>query len=321
MFYHNPVSQVGTYSRNAGQLQVFVQAYHTYSSGRQQRFNGYHTRFYHTPKHTLWVVGRAIHPLFITPPHLSHPQTHLVGVRTSYHTPWFITPPLGPLRAAMYHPGYTRYHTPHRIPHPVITFWDLKILTPGCVILCQLRYLTNLRKHSAFEIPVPSPDADAASPPGNELPSSTEPFALVGHWGPKLAPEPTATVAGSRAGLEEAWGIQNSSSLSSSTAGTHGFGRWGEIIGVTAKGKKSSSMRVVVGHGSHSKAGCPTNTLRRRWRAFRAGLSNIGSCILFLAFFIWGYFDLVFSSCGACGTVAVGRAAGLAGHKGPCVAL
>ena len=62
------------------------------------------------------------HPLFITSPHLSHPQTHLVGVWTSYHTSWFITPPLGPLRAALYHPGYTRYNTPHRIPHPVIIF-------------------------------------------------------------------------------------------------------------------------------------------------------------------------------------------------------
>ena len=29
LFHHNPVSQVGTYSRSAGQLRVFVQAYHT----------------------------------------------------------------------------------------------------------------------------------------------------------------------------------------------------------------------------------------------------------------------------------------------------
>ena len=45
LFHHNPVSQVGTYSRSAGQLQVFVQAYHTPSSVRQQRFNCYRTRF------------------------------------------------------------------------------------------------------------------------------------------------------------------------------------------------------------------------------------------------------------------------------------
>ena len=49
LFYHNPVSPVRrTYSRSAGQLQVLVQAYHTPSSVWQQRFNCYHTRFYHT---------------------------------------------------------------------------------------------------------------------------------------------------------------------------------------------------------------------------------------------------------------------------------
>ena len=49
-----------------------------------------HSLVYHTPKHTLWVFGRAI-----TPPGLSHPQTYPVGGRTCYHTPWFITPPGG----------------------------------------------------------------------------------------------------------------------------------------------------------------------------------------------------------------------------------
>ena len=115
LFYHNPVSQVGTCRRSAGQLRVFVQAYHTPSSVWQA------------------AVQLLSHPL------LSHPQTHPVGVRTSYHTPWFITPPLGPLRAALYHPGYTRYHTPHRIPHPVVIFLNPTMLSPGCVILCQLR--------------------------------------------------------------------------------------------------------------------------------------------------------------------------------------
>ena len=102
------------------------------------------------------------YPLFITPTHLSHPQTHLVGVRTSYHTPWFITPPLGPLRAALYHPGYTRYHTPHRIPHPVIIFLNPTILSPGCVVLCQLRVFPrvftrtrNFCKFCRISIPVP----------------------------------------------------------------------------------------------------------------------------------------------------------------------
>ena len=73
-------------------------------------------------------------------PH-QQPVAHPVGVRTCYHTPWFITPPnvpcgrsdvlshplvyhtpWGPPRPALYHRGYTRYHPPHRIPHPVIIF-------------------------------------------------------------------------------------------------------------------------------------------------------------------------------------------------------
>ena len=89
------------------------------------------------------------YPLFITPYLLSHPQTHLV--LTSYHTPWFITPPLGPLRAALYHSGHTRYHTPHRAPHPVIIFLNPKMLLPACVILCQSRYIILLGWGGAME--------------------------------------------------------------------------------------------------------------------------------------------------------------------------
>ena len=37
------------------------------------------------------AVQLLLHPL------VSHPQTHPVGVRTSYHTPWFTTPSLGTL--------------------------------------------------------------------------------------------------------------------------------------------------------------------------------------------------------------------------------
>ena len=88
-----------------------------------------------TPLQVCGCSGSLLsHPL------LSHPQTHPVGVRTSYHTPWFITSPFGPLQATPYHPGYTRYHTSHRIPHPVIVFLNSKMLPPGGVILCQLRY-------------------------------------------------------------------------------------------------------------------------------------------------------------------------------------
>ena len=93
LFFHNPVSQVGTYSRSAGQLHVIVQAYHTLSSVRQQRLNCYHTRFYHTPKHTPWVFGRAITPSF-------------------YHPPSFITSPNAPCGCSdvLSHPLV--YHTP-----------------------------------------------------------------------------------------------------------------------------------------------------------------------------------------------------------------
>ena len=119
-----PVSQVGTYSRYAGQRQVFVQAYHTPSGVCGSSGSAVITPAFITSPNT--PCGRSdvpSHPLFITPPHLSHtPQTHLVGVRTSYHTRWFVTPPLGPPRAALHHPGHTTYHTPHRIPHPVIIF-------------------------------------------------------------------------------------------------------------------------------------------------------------------------------------------------------
>ena len=106
------------------------------------------------------VFGGYHTPWFITPPHLSHPQTHPVGVRTCYHTPWFITPPnvpcgwsnvlshplvyhtpWGPPRPALYHRGYTRYHPPHRIPHPVIIFSSAQMYHRGCVILCSLRYV------------------------------------------------------------------------------------------------------------------------------------------------------------------------------------
>ena len=114
LFYHNLVSQVGTYSRSAGQLrqlQVFVQAYHTPSSVRQQRFNCYHTRLYHTPKHTLWVFGRAITPpfhhppSFITPPNTPCGCSDVLSHHLIYHSP------LGPPASCTLSPGV------HKISH------------------------------------------------------------------------------------------------------------------------------------------------------------------------------------------------------------
>ena len=140
LFYHNPVSQVGTCRRSAGQLRVFVQAYHTPSSVWQAAVQllshpllshpqthpvgvrtCYHTPFlppplmYHIPKHTLWVFGRPI-----TPPGLSHP-------------PW------APCELHFITRGTQDITPPHRIPHPVIIFLNPTMLSPGCVILCQLR--------------------------------------------------------------------------------------------------------------------------------------------------------------------------------------
>ena len=70
------------------------------------------------PKHDPWVFGGYHTRCFITHPHLSHPQTHPVGVRTCYHTPWFITPPH--LSHTQTYPvgGRTCYHTPWFITPP-----------------------------------------------------------------------------------------------------------------------------------------------------------------------------------------------------------
>ena len=118
------------------------------------------------------------HPLFITPSHLSHPQAHLVGVRTSYHTPWFITPPLGPLRAALYHPGYTRYHTFHRIPHPVMisalsspgcTSYGIYVMN-GCIPSTTVRFVPSIVPAHMLSCPRPPPllppHAPSCSNPG-----------------------------------------------------------------------------------------------------------------------------------------------------------
>ena len=77
------------------------------------------------------------HP-FLSHPSLPHPIRPPVGVRECCNTPWFITSPSWPLRAALYHPGYVRCHTPHSVPHPVIYF-SPKTSSPGCDFLCSIR--------------------------------------------------------------------------------------------------------------------------------------------------------------------------------------
>ena len=94
LFYHNPASQVGTYSKSAGRLQVFVQAYRTHSSVRQQRFNCCHTRFYHTPKHTLWVFRSGVTTPFYQPPLIYHTSKHTLLVFARHITPAGLSHPL-----------------------------------------------------------------------------------------------------------------------------------------------------------------------------------------------------------------------------------
>ena len=94
-----PLGTVGPYTTRVG---VGVDTYHTSAIPHPFRcaaaavrlytvicssVSVSHPSFYHIPKHTLWLFVCVI-----TPPYLSHPQTHAVGVRTRYHTPLFITP-------------------------------------------------------------------------------------------------------------------------------------------------------------------------------------------------------------------------------------
>ena len=138
-FYHNPVSQVGTYSRSAGQLQVFVQAYHTPSSVRQQRFNCYHTRFYHIPKHTLWVFGRAITPPFYHPPSFITPLNTPCGCSDILSHPLVYHTPLGPPASCTLSPEVHKISHPPQDTAPCDNIFKSKMLSPGCVILCPLR--------------------------------------------------------------------------------------------------------------------------------------------------------------------------------------
>ena len=54
---------------------------------------------------------------------------------------------MGLLRAALYHPGYARYHTPHRIPHPVIIFPKSKMfyVITGVCYLVSFTVVKNTR--------------------------------------------------------------------------------------------------------------------------------------------------------------------------------
>ena len=100
----------------------------------------YHTPSFITPPNTPCGCSDVLsHPLvyrtptFITPPNVPCGWSDVLSHPLVYHTRW------GPPRPALYHRGYTRYHTPHRIPHPVIIFSSAQMYHRGCAILCSLR--------------------------------------------------------------------------------------------------------------------------------------------------------------------------------------
>ena len=137
LFYHNPVSQVGRYlQQECGALQVFVQAYHTPSNVRQQRFN-----CYHTPEHTLWVFERAITPPFYHPPSFITPPNTPCGCSDVLSHPLVYHTPLGPPASGTLSPGVHNISPPPQDTTPGDNILNPKMLSPGCVILCQLRYV------------------------------------------------------------------------------------------------------------------------------------------------------------------------------------
>ena len=132
LFYHNPISQVGTYSRSAGQLQVFVQAYHTPSSVRQQRFNCCcNTRFYHTPKHILWVFGRAITPTFYHPSSFITPPNTPCGCADVPSHPLVYHTPLGPPASCTLSPGVHKISHPPQDTTPGVNIFNSQNVTTG----------------------------------------------------------------------------------------------------------------------------------------------------------------------------------------------
>ena len=113
---------------------------HPFKCARQQRFNCYHTRLYRTPKHTLWVFGRAITPPFYHPPSFITPPNTPCGCSDVLSPPpTYHPPPWAPCELHFITWGTQDITPPQRIPHPVIIFFNTKMLSPGCVILCQLR--------------------------------------------------------------------------------------------------------------------------------------------------------------------------------------
>ena len=149
----NPVSQVGTYRRSAGQLQVFVQACHTPSSVRQQRFNCYHTRFYHTPKHPVGVRTCYYRspppfchpPSFITPPDTPCGCSDVLSHPLVYHTP------LGPPASCTLPPGvHKTSHPPQDTTPGDNIFESQNVITGVCYLVSVTVSTCRQRRASAL---------------------------------------------------------------------------------------------------------------------------------------------------------------------------
>ena len=156
LFYHNPVSQVGTYSRSAGQLQVFVQAYHTPSSVRQQRFKFYHTRFCHTPKHTLWVFARAIIPSFYHPPSFITPPNKPCGCSDVLSHPLVYHTPLGPPASCTLSPGVHKISPPPQDTTPGDNVLKFQNVHRGVLYCVRYGMLISTRPYNGH-VHIPSP--------------------------------------------------------------------------------------------------------------------------------------------------------------------
>ena len=72
----------------------------------------YHTPSFITPKHTLWVFGRAITPPGLSPPHIYHTPKCTLWVVGRAITPPGLPHPLGAAATSTLSPGL------HNIPHP-----------------------------------------------------------------------------------------------------------------------------------------------------------------------------------------------------------
>ena len=93
----------------------------------------YHTRCYHTPKHTVWVFGRAF-----TPP-LHHPPSFITP--TLNHTLWMFARPITPPRLSHTPWAPCELHFITRGPQDITPPQDT---TPGDHIVKSQNFMTGV---------------------------------------------------------------------------------------------------------------------------------------------------------------------------------